>query len=178
MSKEKLNKKQLKFCREWLKSHNAYDAAIKAGYSDSYARNATKFLLENIGIQEYIDKRTSKVEKQEDDEVDAVLANIYRIATGKNISNHVTTVDHLKGKTTNDKTYTGPAETKQQVAAAELWMRIKGQFKNDNAEIEDAKARKMNAEADIAEAKAKRESSESASGLTINIVEHGDDTNA
>ena len=61
VQKKKLNKQQLKFCREWLKSHNAYDAAIKAGYSKSYAKNATKKLLENGGIQEYINKRTSKI---------------------------------------------------------------------------------------------------------------------
>lgn len=154
MQKKKLNKQQLKFCREWLKSHNAYDAAIKAGYSDSYARNATKFLLENIGIQEYINKRTSKIEKQEDDEVDEVLTNIYRIATGKEITNHSKTVDNLKDKVVHDKTYTSPAETKEQIAAAELWMKIKGQFKNDNAEIEKARVKKLNAEARIADAKA------------------------
>ncbi|GKS80721.1 prophage P1 protein 37, terminase small subunit TerS [Ligilactobacillus pabuli] len=154
MQKKKLNKQQLKFCREWLKSHNAYDAAIKAGYSDSYARNATKFLLENIGIQEYIDKRTSKVEKQEDDEVDMVLTNIYRIATGKEISNHSKAVDNLKDKVIHDKTYISPADTKEQIAAAELWMKIKGQFKNDNAEIEKARVKKLNAEARIADAKA------------------------
>lgn len=44
--------------------------------------------------------------------------------------------------------------------------------------LRKAQIRKANAEADIAEAKAKRESSENTSGLTINIVEHGDDTNA
>ena len=157
MSKEKLNKKQLKFCREWLKSHNAYDAAIKAGYSKNYAKNATIQILGNRGIKEYIDSRTAKVEQQEDDEVDVVLTNIYRIATGKEISNHSTTVDNLKDKVTHDKTYTSPAETKEQIAAAELWMRIKGQFRNDNDEIEKAKVKKLNAEARIAELKAKRE---------------------
>lgn len=154
MTKGKLNKKQLKFCREWLKSHNAYDAAIKAGYSKSYAKNATIQILENHGIKEYINKRTSKVEKQEDDEVDMVLTNIYRIATGKEISNHSKAVDNLKDKVIHDKTYTSPADTKEQIAAAELWMKIKGQFKNDNAEIEKARVKKLNAEARIADAKA------------------------
>lgn len=174
VQKKKLNKQQLKFCREWLKSHNAYDAAIKAGYSDSYARNATKFLLENIGIQEYIDKRTSKIEKQEDSDVDAVLANIYRIAMGKEITNHSKTVDNLKNKVVHDKTYTSPAETKEQIAAAELWMKIKGQFRNDNDEIEKAKARKLNADADIAEAKAKRESDTNDNHVSVNITMPGD----
>lgn len=174
----KLTAKQRKFANAWIKTHNATQSAIKAGYSKKAASSIGAENLRKPQIQEYINKRTSKIEKQEDDEVDAVLANIYRIATGKNISNHVTTVDHLKGKTTNDKTYTGPAETKQQVAAAELWMRIKGQFKNDNDEIEKAKAKKLNAEAKIAEAKAKRETDDSNGHVSVNITMPGDETNA
>ncbi|WEV56142.1 terminase small subunit [Ligilactobacillus acidipiscis] len=155
MSKVKLNEKQLKFCREWLKNHNATQAAIKAGYSKNYAKNATIKLLGNVGIKEYINKRTSKVEKKEDSEVDAVLTNIYRIASGNNITEHQKVVDNLKKETTSDKTFTQPASQKQQIAAAELWMRIKGQFKNDNAEIEKAKARKLKAEAEFAETRNK-----------------------
>jgi len=178
VSKEKLNKKQLKFCREWLKSHNAYDAAIKAGYSKSYAKNATIQILEQRGIQEYINKRTSKVEKQEDDQVDAVLTNIYRIASGKEITGRSKTVDNLADEVISDKTYTKPAPQKEQIAAAELWMKIKGQFKNDNAEIEKAKAKKLNAEAKIAEAKAKRETDDSNGHVSVNITMPGDETNA
>jgi len=178
VTKGKLNKKQLKFCREWLKSHNAYDAAIKAGYSKNYAKNATIQILGNRGIKDYIDRRTSKVEKQEDEEVDMVLTNIYRIATGKEISNHSKAVDNLKDKVIHDKTYTSPADTKEQIAAAELWMRIKGQFRNDNDEIEKAKAKKLNAEAKIAEAKAKRETDDSNGHVSVNITMPGDETNA
>lgn len=174
----KITAKQRKFANAWIKTHNATQSAIKAGYSKKAASSIGAENLRKPQIQEYINKRTSKVEKQEDDEVDMVLTNIYRIATGKEISNHSKTVDNLKEKVIHDKTYTSPADTKEQIAAAELWMRIKGQFKNDNAEIEKAKAKKLNAEAKIAEAKAKRETDDSNGHVSVNITMPGDEINA
>lgn len=174
----KLTAKQRKFANAWIKTHNATQSAIKAGYSKKAASSIGAENLRKPQIQEYINKRTSKVEKQEDDEVDMVLTNIYRIATGKEITNHSKTVDNLKDKVVHDKTYTSPAETKEQIAAAELWMKIKGQFKNDNAEIEKARVKKLNAEARIAEAKAKRETDDSNGHVSVNITMPGDETNA
>lgn len=174
----KLTAKQRKFANAWIKTHNATQSAIKAGYSKKAASSIGAENLRKPQIQEYINKRTSKVEKQEDDEVDMVLTNIYRIATGKEITNHSKTVDNLKDKVVHDKTYTSPAETKEQIAAAELWMKIKGQFKNDNAEIEKARVKKLNAEARIAEAKAKRETDDSNGHVSVNITMPGGEINA
>ncbi|MFT8477719.1 MAG: terminase small subunit [Liquorilactobacillus sp.] len=171
----KLNKKQKKFADLWMKTHNAYQSALKANYSKSYAKNATKYLLENHGIQEYIRKRTEKVEKKEDSEVDEVLTNIYRIAAGKPIKRDFVQIDNIKkeidlrgvSKDTkpmaelradyevNETTLT-PAATKEQVAAAELWFKLKGQLKNESKEVEEQKVRKLKSDADLAEAKAKQ----------------------
>lgn len=171
----KLNKKQKKFADLWIKTHNAYQSALKAGYSKNYAKNATKYLLENHGIQEYIRKRTEKVEKKEDSEVDEVLTNIYRIAAGKPIKRDFVQIDNIKKELakcdfeedgsnpiefralfeTNETTLT-PAATKEQVAAAELWLKLKGQLKNESKEVEEQKVRKLKADADISEAKAKQ----------------------
>ncbi|KAB1954470.1 terminase small subunit [Lactiplantibacillus plantarum] len=49
----KLTPKQRKFANEFIKTNNAYQSAIKAGYSKAYAKNAGKFLLENIGMANY-----------------------------------------------------------------------------------------------------------------------------
>lgn len=196
-----LNKQQLKFCREYLKSHNAYQSAIKAGYSKSYAKNATKKLLENGGIQEYINKRTEKVEKKEDSEVDEVLANIYRIAAGKPIKRDYVQIDNIKkeidlrGSSKGSKpspeiradyevneTTTTPAATKEQVAAAELWFKLKGKLKNESKEVEAQRVRKLEADADLAEVKAKQ-AKENGTELAqpINIIDRwesdSDDTN-
>lgn len=151
-----LNKNQLRFAREYLKNgFNAYQAAIKAGYSKAYAKNATKNLVENSGIQEYIKKRTKKVEQQADSEVDEVLANIFNIGAGRNIERRYRTRDNLIDEITEDSTITGPANFKEQVSAGELWLKVKGTLRNDSKEIENAKVRKIQAEATIKEAEAK-----------------------
>lgn len=62
---KKLTIKQKKFADEYIETGNAYKSAINAGYSENYAKNATKFLLENNGqISAYIDERMKKLEEE------------------------------------------------------------------------------------------------------------------
>lgn len=62
---KKLTIKQKKFADEYIKTGNAYQSALNAGYSENYAKNATKFLLENNGqISAYIDERMKKLEEE------------------------------------------------------------------------------------------------------------------
>lgn len=164
----KLTAKQRKFANEFIKTNNAYKSAIKAGYANGTARNATKQLLENTGIHEYIIKKTENVEKHESDEADEVLRNIYRISAGKEIERHYVQIDNLAKEAAGDDDSLGarmeymvdnttltPASTKEQVAAAELWFKLNGKLKNDSKEVEKQKIRKLEAEADVAEQKAR-----------------------
>ncbi|MEK2460843.1 terminase small subunit [Lactiplantibacillus plantarum] len=164
----KLTPKQRKFANEFIKTNNAYQSAINAGYAKGTARNATKQLLENTGIHEYIIKKTGNVEKRESDEADEVLKNIYRISAGKEIERHYVKIDNLAKEAVGgddsiearmeymtDETTITPASTKEQVAAAELWFKLSGRLKNDSKDVEDQKIRKLKADADIAEAKAR-----------------------
>lgn len=171
--KRKLTPKQRKFANEFIKTNNAYQSAIKAGYSKNYASVGTKKLLENVRIQNYIQQKTGDVEKRESVEADEVLKNVYRIAAGKPIKRDFVQTDNLKkeivlrgvkkgskptatmrsGYETNETTIT-PAATKEQVAAAELWFKLNGKLKNDSKEVEKQKIRKLEAEADVAEQKA------------------------
>ncbi|MCW6101413.1 terminase small subunit [Lactiplantibacillus plantarum] len=59
--KRKLTPKQQKFADEYIKSGNAYQAAIEAGYSRNYAKAQSSKLLENVGIKSYIDERMAKI---------------------------------------------------------------------------------------------------------------------
>ncbi|MCP9357383.1 terminase small subunit [Liquorilactobacillus satsumensis] len=174
-----LNKQQLKFCREYLKSHNAYQSAVKAGYSKSYAKNATKKLLENGGIQDYINKRTEKVEKKEDSEVDEVLTNIYRIASGRPVKRDFVQIDNIKKEISEDTTTTTPAATKEQVAAAELWFKLKGKLKNESKEVETQRVRKLKSDADLAEWKANELTGKNkAADKTVLVNDIGSENNA
>lgn len=57
----KLTPKQRKFADEYIKSGNAYQAAIEAGYSRNYAKAQSSKLLENVGIKSYIDERMAEI---------------------------------------------------------------------------------------------------------------------
>lgn len=167
----KLTAKQKKFANEFIKTNNAYQSAISASYSKAYAKNAGKFLLENIGIKNYIQQKIGSVEKRESDEADEVLKNIYRIASGRSISRDFVRIDNLKKEETTNETTIGPAPFKEQVNASELWFKLSGRLKNDSKDVEDQKIRKLTAEADIAEAKAKRETNEDGTDtVNVNIV--------
>lgn len=164
--KRKLTPKQRKFANEFIKTNNAYQSAIKAGYSKNYASVGTKKLLENVRIQNYIQQKTGDVEKRESVEADEVLKNVYRIAAGKPIERHYVEIDNLvkeelgndnsitaRLKYMTDKTVITPSATKEQVASAELWLKYRGLLNNDNKGLTQAKIRKMDVEAKIVEAK-------------------------
>lgn len=164
---KKITSKQRKFANEFIKTNNAFQSAIKAGYSQLYAKNASIKLLENDGVQTYINKKVGKVEQAESDGADEVLKNIYRISAGKVIKRHYVQIDNLQKEAAVDDDSLGarssyiedtttfvPAPIKEQVAAAELWFKLHGDLKNDSDEIEQQKVRKLKAEADIAEARA------------------------
>lgn len=162
----KLTPKQRKFANEFIKTNNAYQSAITAGYSKNYASVGTKKLLENVRIQQYIHKKIDKVVQTESNGADEVLANTYRIAAGKPIERHYVEIDNLvkeelgndssitaRLKYMTDKTVITPSATKEQVASAELWLKYRGLLNNDNKGLTQAKIRKMDAEAKIIEAK-------------------------
>lgn len=76
-----LNQRQKLFADEYLISGIAYNAALKAGYSENYAKTRAHKLLENTRIKAYIDERMKELEKQKiakQDEVMQVFTAILR----------------------------------------------------------------------------------------------------
>ena len=63
------DERQIKFVEEYIKSLNATDAAIKAGYSEKTARSQGSRLLTNVDIQKAIQQ--AKIERQERANIDA-----------------------------------------------------------------------------------------------------------
>ena len=195
---KRLSVKQQKFADEYIKTGNSYQSALKAGYSETIAKGQSYKFIENLGIQEYIHAKTDKIIKKEADETDAVLRNIYRIASGKRIRRRFTKIDNLqkeitlKGVTnptaemrkkyTDDEVTSTPAPVKEQVAAAEIWLKYRGMLSSDSKPIENAKIRKAEVETKIAEAKLKLLSSDNDGQMTaltnlMNILQ-GDNKNA
>lgn len=59
----KLKPKELKFAEEWLKTTNATQSAIKAGYSERTAYSAGSRLLKKVDVKQYIDERLAEMQE-------------------------------------------------------------------------------------------------------------------
>ncbi|WP_285213821.1 terminase small subunit [Lactiplantibacillus plantarum] len=144
----KLTPKQKRFADEYIKSGNAYQAAIEAGYSRNYAKAQSSKLLENVGIKSYIDEQMAEIaSKRIMDATEAVelLTSIARGETKETV--YIGTADGVYEKHKE-------ADLKTRISATkEILKRYP-----DNAKLVEQQIRKLKADADIAEAKAKRSS--------------------
>ena len=70
----KLNDRQRAFADYYIESLNAFESAIKAGYSENYAKSRSYELLENVGIKAYIDERMKEIESNRIAKAEEVLA--------------------------------------------------------------------------------------------------------
>ena len=63
MAKEeyKLNERQRRFADEYIISGNIEQSAIKAGYSQTYARGNAHKLVANVSIKAYLDERMAEI---------------------------------------------------------------------------------------------------------------------
>ena len=59
----KLKPKELIFAEEWLKTTNATQSAIKAGYSERTAYSAGSRLLKKVDVKQYIDERLAEMKE-------------------------------------------------------------------------------------------------------------------
>lgn len=145
MKKRKLTPKQRLFADEYIKSGNATDAAIKAGYSPKTAQQMGSENLLKPVIKSYIDAKLAEIES-------------HKIADAKEILEYFTAV--LRGETREVvvvATPTGAQEVKKApdektklAAARELLKRYPM-----SDEIAKEQLRKIKAEADMAESKAR-----------------------
>lgn len=63
MSRSKLTEQQKKFADYYIETGKAEESAIRAGYSESYARAQSYKLLDNVGISNYIAERVKPDEE-------------------------------------------------------------------------------------------------------------------
>ena len=59
----KLKPKEFTFAEEWLKTMNATQSAIKAGYSERTAYSAGNRLLKKVEVKQYIDERLTEMQE-------------------------------------------------------------------------------------------------------------------
>lgn len=83
---KKLTLKQKRFADEYIISGNAEQSAIKAGYSEKYARGNAHKLVANVGIKEYIDERLSKINKAKILDAQARRELLSKLADNEDVS--------------------------------------------------------------------------------------------
>ena len=141
----KLTEKQKRFADEYIKSGNATQAAIKAGYSKKTAKIVASQNLTKLNVKSYIDDRMKVIEDN-------------RIMTAKEAVELLTGIG--RGEVKETVVVASPMGVETVEKEADLKTRIsaiKEILKRypDNDKVIEQQLRKLTAEADIAEAKAK-----------------------
>lgn len=98
----KLTIKQQRFADEYIISGNAEQSAIKAGYSERYARGQSYKLLENVGIQKHLDERLKILADKTIVKQDEVLKYLSSVMRGeqteqilRNIGDYEQVIDEI-----------------------------------------------------------------------------------
>ncbi|GEP75473.1 terminase small subunit [Weissella thailandensis] len=141
----KLTEKQKRFADEYIKSGNATQAAIKAGYSKKYANTNVSKLLQNTTIKSYLAERMKSIDSERIMSAKEAVELLTGIGRGE-VKETVVVASPMGVETVEKE-----ADLKTRISA------IKEILKRypDNDKVIEQQLRKLTAEADIAEAKAK-----------------------
>ena len=115
----KLNARQKAFCEYYVASGNATEAAIKAGYSKSYARDRIHVLMKSIGISRYIDELMQKLESERIASAEEVLQNLTAMMRGE-IQEEVVVVEGEGDGVSSARIMKKQVSAKERIKAAEL----------------------------------------------------------
>ena|SRR5699024_7274843 len=141
----KLTEKQKRFADEYIKSGNATQAAIKAGYSKKYANTNVSKLLQNTTIKSYLAERMKLIDSERIMSAKEAVELLTGIGRGE-VKETVVVASPMGVETVEKE-----ADLKTRISA------IKEILKRypDNDKLMEQQLRKLTAEADMAEAKTK-----------------------
>lgn len=143
----KLTTKQRLFADEYIKSGNATQSAIKAGYNVKSARVIGAQNLSKLNVKAYIDAKMAKIESHKIADAKEAMQSITAIARGETTETQAQ-LNPLTGKW--EKTEI-PADLKTRLVA---WREILKRYPLAD-ELTKAQLRKASADARISEARAK-----------------------
>ena len=157
----KLTEKQKLFADEYIKSGNATQSYIKAGYkvkSEKVAGVNAARMLGNARVKSYIDGKLAEIESHKIADAKEVLQYLTRVLRGEETEQ---VPDNVNGGTIERK----PLIRDRTAAAREIMKR----YPLDDPMVA-AQLKKLQADAAIAEGKAEQFKDGYDSGLTINFV--------
>ena len=79
----KLTPKQQKFADEYIISGNAYQSALKAGYSENYAKARSSEMLDNVGIKKFLDDKMDAMANKSIADQTEVMEYLTRLMRGE-----------------------------------------------------------------------------------------------
>jgi phage terminase small subunit len=157
----KLTPKQKKFADEYIKTGNATQSAIEAGYSKKYANTNAPKLLQNTTLKQYIEKCMAEIASNSVMSYTEAVELLTSIARGEEKDTVVVATPVSVEKVEKE------ADLKTRISALK---EILKRYPNNDKLIEQ-QIRKLSAEADIAQIQAKRMADgEQNSSVNVNIV--------
>lgn len=115
----KLTLKQKKFCDEYIKTGNATEAYIKAGYNRSGARANASRLITNDNVKNYIDERLKEIEDKSIADASEVLKYLTRIIRNEETEQVVIT-ENIGDYISEARVVNKELSAKDKIKAAEL----------------------------------------------------------
>lgn len=156
----RLTQKQRLFADEYIKSGNAMQSAIKAGYSEKYAKSSSSKMLENVGIKSYIDAKMAEIESHKIADAKEVLQFYTRVLREEE-------TEEVAMATAKDVvTIRKKPSMKDKLSAAREIMK---RYPLSDPVVQ-AQLRKLSADAGLAEARLKQFDSGNTNDLTINFI--------
>lgn len=141
----KLTAKQKKFADNYIKTGNATQSAIDAGYSKKTAKSVGSENLTKPDIKAYIAEKMREIESDRIMDAQEALEFLTNVVRGKELETKVVATQY------DVSTVNVPADVKTKISAAkEILKRYP-----DNDKLLEQQIRKLTAEADISEYKAK-----------------------
>ena len=157
----KLTPKQRKFADEYIKTGNATQSAIEAGYSKKYANTNAPKLLQNTTLKQYIEECMAEIASNRVMSYTEAVELLTSIARGEEKETVVVATPVSVEKVEKE------ADLKTRISALK---EILKRYPNNDKLIEQ-QIRKLSAEADMAQIQAKRMADgEQNSSVNVNIV--------
>lgn len=117
-----MNERQQRFADEYIKTGNARQSALTAGYAKQSAIKYSSGLLKNPDVQAYIQERMAEIKTNAIADQQEILEGLTRIARREEPDHTVVTVEYSENGTTEKtpQTVETPTQVKDSVRAYEL----------------------------------------------------------
>ena len=135
-----MNERQKRFADEYIKSGNATESALKAGYSEKTSYSIGQRLLKNVEVKAYIDEQVEKIRDETIMDAKEALAILSSIARGER-EEEVILVNPISGEITKETKKPDNATVIK--AIAEILKRYPTAKQAEKLELELAKLREQ-----------------------------------